>query len=618
MKEDIRLIEIQLPQDSEIIKALIASRNKEENIDSVEIFLYMGKGKRPLKIILRPKDESLDFDVTTPYDTRGKVCTCIGKAQFAKAIPIGIPINSANLTDLYSLSIEIVEQPTNFAESFIERIKVLKDELGVAKETLRLTGDIFHILPHAKKRFNIVKNKEEAIQTPKEAPFSSKSEEKSSECICCKNNELSELFERMREFLNKLPITQIESLSQVDIDTKNGNKPSGYTSELKTIYPNPIPSPVNKIEDYEERKVFISSHILESDAVRAEKEWIIKLNKNRDSGDLLIKRGTNLINFGFIYDFKIKTDFKYATYSTKIYSIYANIKINTTGTKDYKLTEKDMQEAVICSLEKLDPKKVSAGENNPAESISTPKATETIIVPFSIALKGIVAYSHLLSYINHYKATFRFKNKEFKGEIKSINIQDSSTTTANARYTSPSSVKAIVNIAITQECKDTIDNLKKELRSEEICVGSLGFDSITKSAGALYTIKSYAEKEDRQTINIDMSLNAVVELERFSQLVNKYSNLPFVVSISNEQAARIIYCADTEEEAVNLIMKIKDKLKNRFIENKSKQSDFTIYNNYINIEIKSFSSDNTILKVQDVVLVASRDLGKYFVVAKLQ
>ena len=78
MKEDIRFIEIQLPQDSGIIKALIASRNKEENIDSVEIFLYMGKGKRPLKIILRPKDESLDFDVTTPYDSRGKICTCIG------------------------------------------------------------------------------------------------------------------------------------------------------------------------------------------------------------------------------------------------------------------------------------------------------------------------------------------------------------------------------------------------------------------------------------------------------------------------------------------------------------------------------------------------------------
>ena len=51
MKEDIRFIDMQLPQDSEIIKALIASRNKEENIDSVEIILYMRKGKRPLKII---------------------------------------------------------------------------------------------------------------------------------------------------------------------------------------------------------------------------------------------------------------------------------------------------------------------------------------------------------------------------------------------------------------------------------------------------------------------------------------------------------------------------------------------------------------------------------------
>ena len=191
---------------------------------------------------------------------------------------------------------------------------------------------------------------------------------------------------------------------------------------------------------------------------------------------------------------------------------------------------------------------------------------------------------------------------------------------------SSSSIKVIVNIAITQECKDNIDNLIKELDSKEIYVGSLGFHSTSRSgfcsinryAGALYTIKSYAEKEDRQTINIDMSLNAVVGLERFSQLVNEYSNLPFVVSTANEQAARIIYCADTEEEAVSLIINIKEKLKNRFMENKAKQFNFTIYNNYINIEIKSFSSDNTILRAQDVVLVASRDLGKYFVVAKLQ
>lgn len=670
MKEDIRFIEIQLPQDSEIIKALIASRNKEENIDNVEISLYLGKGKRPLKIILRPKDESLDFDVTTPHDTKGKVCTYIGKAQFAKAIPIGIPINSANLTDLYSLSIEIVEQPTNFAESFIERIKVLKDELGVAKETLRLTGDIFHILPNAKKRFNIVKNKinfehfdspkidslnqkennglflyldipvaksillpeilkdlkkwknilsfkpifitfnngsetghvskfvykahspkgndctyelvakcvinnsnlkeitsdlsispsllgptikasavkslekaylnyitEERVVEPYPHPIrytedfigkkietsaNSKSEEKNSECVCCKSNELSELFEKIREFANNLPIAQIESLSQIDIDTKNGNKPSGYTSRIKTIYPDLNPSPV-RFKD------------------------------------------------------KVKDD------------------------------------------------------------VSAPKATETIIVPFSIVLKDIMAYDHLLDYTKYYKATFRIKDKEFKGEIKSMNIQYPFATTVDTRRASPSSIKAIVNIAITQECKDTIDNLVKEILGfEEVCVGSLNHHllnksagslyTIKRSAGALYTIKSYAEKEDRQTINIDMSLNTVVELERFSHLVNKYSNLPFmvstdpfVVSTDNEQAARIIYCADTEEEAVSLIMDIKEKLKNRFIDNKSKQSNFPICNNYINVEIKSFSSDNTILRVQDVVLVASsRDLGKYFVVAKLQ
>ena len=108
MKEYIRLIEIQLPQDSEIIKALIASPNKEENIDSVEIFLYMGKGKRPLKIILRPKDDSDDFNVTTPLDTGGKAHFYIGKAQ--------ISISSADMfvktpskkytvsTNLYSLN----------------------------------------------------------------------------------------------------------------------------------------------------------------------------------------------------------------------------------------------------------------------------------------------------------------------------------------------------------------------------------------------------------------------------------------------------------------------------------------------------------------------------------
>ena len=50
----------------------------------------------------------------------------------------------------------------------------------------------------------------------------------------------------------------------------------------------------------------------------------------------------------------------------------------------------------------------------------------------------------------------------------------------------------------------------------------------------------------------------------------------------------------------------------------SPQFNFSIYNNYINVEIKSFSSDNIILKVQDIVLVGSKDLGKYLVVAKLQ
>ncbi len=585
MKEDIKFIDIQYPHYSKIIEVLIASYNEKENIDRIEILLYLGNGKKSLKIILRPENKMVHlnavysnaiFNVTTPLHSEAEAEVYLGKAQI---IPKPKTENPANSTSHYSLNIELVEEFTAFTESFIKKIRVLKDELGVAKETLRLTGDIFHILPDATKSFNVVRHEE-------------------CKCFSC--------------------------LTEKDI--RSMFKIQDLSRKSKTIHGD------GSGANYKEQKVFISSHVLESDAIRAVEEWTRKLNKNRDNGDLLIKRGTNLINFGFIHDFKIKTDFKYATYSTKIYSIYANIKINTTGTKDYKLTEKDMQEAVICSLEKLDPKKVSAGENNPAESISTPKATETIVVPFSIALKGIVVYSHLLSYINHYKATFRFKNKEFKGEIKSINIQDSSTTTANARYTSPSSVKAIVNIAITQECKDTIDNLIEELDSREICVGSLGFHStirsgfysINKSAGALYTIKSYAEKEDRQTINIDMSLNAVVGLERFSHLVNKYANLPFTVSTDNEQVARIIYCADTEEEAVNLIMKIKDKLKNRFIENKSKQSDFTIYNNYINVEIKSFSSgivniyaDSTILKVQDVVLVASRVLGKYFVVAKL-
>ena len=83
MKENIRLIEIRLPQDSEIIKALIASRNKEENIDNVEISLYLGKGKRPLKIILRPKDDSDDFNVTTPLQDKGKEEIYIGRAQIA-------------------------------------------------------------------------------------------------------------------------------------------------------------------------------------------------------------------------------------------------------------------------------------------------------------------------------------------------------------------------------------------------------------------------------------------------------------------------------------------------------------------------------------------------------
>ena len=203
-----------------------------------------------------------------------------------------------------------------------------------------------------------------------------------------------------------------------------------------------------------------------------------------------------------------------------------------------------------------------------------------------------------------------------------MNIQHPWATTVNTRRASPSSIKAIVNVAITQECKDTIDNLVKEIGIgfEEVCVGSLDYLLLNKSAGALYTIKSYAEREDIQTINIDMSLNPVKDLERFSHLVDKYANLPFtlMVSTDNKQAARIIYCADTEEEAVSLIMDIKEKLKNRFTENKSKQSNFSIYNNYINIEIKSFSSDNTILRVQDIVLVAARDLGKYFVVAKRQ
>ena len=611
MKEDIRFIDIQLPHYSKILEALIASYGKSENIDRVEIYLYLGKEKKPLKIILKPESKfthlnavylSAIFNVTTPLHSGAEGEVHIGKAQIIPKPKTKNPINS---TSHYSLNIELTEESTNFTKYFIERIKVLKDELGVAKETLRLTGDIFHILPNAKKRFNIVKN---------------------------------------RINFEHFASPGIESLSQVDIDTKSGNKPSGYTSELKTIHPNPIPSPIKKIEDYKELKVFVSSHILESDAVRAEKKWTRKLSKNTNNGDLFTTRGIDLINFGFIHGFKIEAEesanTSYVTHRTRAYSIYANIKINTTNTKEYKLTEEDIMAAAICSLEKLSLKK---DENKKMDkerlssrltklcsspfrfkdinkdNVSAPKTDKTLVVPFSIVLKDIMAYGHLLEYTNHYKATFRVYDKEFKGEIKSINIHNPFATTVNTRRASPYGIKAIVNIAITQECKDTIDNLvKKIIGFEEICVGSLDSHLLNKPAGALYTIKSYAEREDIQTINIDMSLNPVKDLERFSQLVNEYSNLPFAVSADNEQAARIIYCADTEEEAVSLIMDIKGKLKNRFTENRSKQSDFSIYDNYINIEIKSFSSDNTILRVQDVVLVASKDLGKYFVIAKLQ
>jgi hypothetical protein len=64
----------------------------------------------------------------------------------------------------------------------------------------------------------------------------------------------------------------------------------------------------------------------------------------------------------------------------------------------------------------------------------------------------------------------------------------------------------------------------------------------------------------------------------------------------------VLVCA-TEEEAVNLIMDIKEKLKNRFMENKAKQFNFSIYDNYINIEIKSFSSDNTSVSMSNVEIV---------------
>lgn len=611
MKEDIRFIDIQLPHYSKILEALIASYGKSENIDGVEIYLYLGKEKKPLKIILRPESKfthlnavylSAIFNVTTPLHSGAEGEVHIGKAQIIPKPKTKNPINS---TSHYSLNIELTEESTNFTKYFIERIKVLKDELGVAKETLRLTGDIFHILPNAKKRFNIVKNKIN--------------------------------FEHFAS-------PRIESLSQVDIDTKSGNKPSGYTSELKTIYPNPIPSPIKKIEDYKELKVFVSSHFLESDAIRAEKKWIRKLNKNTNNGDLFTARGIFLVNFGFIHGFKVEAEESvnspYTTHRTKTYSVYANIKINTTNTKEYKLAEEDIKAAVICSLERLSLKKdenkkmdkerlssrvakfcssLSRFKDINKDNVSTPKADETLVVPFSIVLKDIMAYNHLIDYKSHYKATFRIKDKEFKGEIKSINIQDFYSTMVNTRRASPYSIKTIVSIAITQECKDIIDKLVKEIIGfEEVCVGSLDSHLLRKSAGALYTIKSYAEKENRQTINIDMSLNPVKDLERFSHLVNEYSNVPFTVSTGNEQTARIIYSADTEEEAVNLIMNIKEKLKNRFMENRSKQSSFSIYDNYINIETKTFSSDSIILKVQDVVLVASKDLGKYLVVAKLQ
>ena len=363
---------------------------------------------------------------------------------------------------------------------------VVKDSFSISPTELnKLEGII---------RVSATKSLEDAYfkykkEKKKEALFSKKSKDKDNECACSEADKLSRLLEATREFVNKLPITQMESLGHINIDTKNKNKPSGYKPSVKT----------------------------DSDS----------------------------------------------------------------------------------------------------------KKDKIIVMPFSITLKDTIAYGHLLEYTKHYKATFGYVcDKEFKGEIKSISIQDSSIAAIKTRYAPPYSVKAIVNIAITHECKDAIDRLVKDLSPsglEGICVGSLDSHLLSKSAGALYTIKSYTEKEDKQTINIDMSLNAVMKAEKYSDLINMCSNLPFSVSAdNNDQSAKIIYCANTEEEATDLIMEIKGKLQNRFMENRSKQSDFTIYDNYINVEIKSFSSDNTMLKVHDVVLVASKDLGKYFVVAKLQ
>ena len=236
MKEDIRFIDIQLPHYSKILEALIASCGKSENIDGVEIYLYLGKEKKPLKIILRPESKfthlnavylSAIFNVTTPLHYGAEAGVHIGKAQIIPKPKTKNPINS---TSHYSLNIELTEESTNFTKYFIERIKVLKDELGVAKETLRLTGDIFHILPNAKKRFNIVKNKInfEHFDSPKIDSLNQKENNPSLlhlDISVSKNILLPEILKDLKKW------KKILSLETIDISLDNGLK-IGHVSKF--------------------------------------------------------------------------------------------------------------------------------------------------------------------------------------------------------------------------------------------------------------------------------------------------------------------------------------------------------------------------------------------------
>ena len=132
-------------------------------------------------------------------------------------------------------------------------------------------------------------------------------------------------------------------------------------------------------------------------------------------------------------------------------------------------------------------------KNKAPENTSASKRLETITVPFFAILEDIMAYGHLIQYVYDYKVVFKIRGREFTGIIRDIETQDPITITSSSPrispsdITSPSDTKVIINISITLDCSEAIDNLFKEFYpvGDEVCVGSLTSHLIKNKPGIL-------------------------------------------------------------------------------------------------------------------------------------